>query len=230
MTLRVIDVETTGTNPDTDRIVEIASIDLTRDGEFYRAIERLVNPGIPIPPLASSVHHIIDADVASQPPLAAVIAEFAGADCYVAHNAAFEQSFLSAHLGGKPDWVCTMKCALRLWPDAPGFSNQALRYWLGILNPFDITRESLQAHRALSDVYVTAAIFLEMLKRAKYAQLVAWSREPKLYTRFAFGKHKGQPLSDVPDDYLRWVVEKSDLDADAKFSAKHWLAQRKSAA
>lgn len=57
-----IDLETTGTDPATARIVEIALVD--PDGT--RRVRR-INPGIPIPPEATAVHGITDADVADCP-------------------------------------------------------------------------------------------------------------------------------------------------------------------
>ena len=45
-----------------------------------------------------------------------------------AHRASFEQRHCTPDLTGSADWVCTWKCALRLWPDLPRFSNQMLRY------------------------------------------------------------------------------------------------------
>ncbi len=60
------DLETTGTRPESDRIVEISVLKLNVDGTS-QTITRLVNPGMPIPPGASEVHGITDADVAEAP-------------------------------------------------------------------------------------------------------------------------------------------------------------------
>src|SRR5262249_48851739 len=121
--LRVIDIETTGTNPETDAIIEIASVDLTPEGNLVNLMQAFVNPGRPIPPHVSAVHHIVDEDVANAPDLATAIERFRGADVYAAHNAAFDRSFIAASgidlcpapQGEPPAWVCTYKCALRLW-------------------------------------------------------------------------------------------------------------------
>jgi DNA polymerase-3 subunit epsilon len=59
-----LDLETTGTNVQTDRIVEISTLKVFPDGN-QKTFTRLVNPGIPIPAEATSVHGITDADVAS---------------------------------------------------------------------------------------------------------------------------------------------------------------------
>lgn len=61
-----IDLETTGVNPGTDRIVEIAVIKLLTDGT--RIVKRkLINPGMPIPPSSSEVHGITDEMVKDAP-------------------------------------------------------------------------------------------------------------------------------------------------------------------
>lgn len=62
--IRVIDIETTGIDPGTDAIIEIASVDMVRDGGITNAMDTLVRPTKPIPPGASAVHHIVDEDVA----------------------------------------------------------------------------------------------------------------------------------------------------------------------
>ena len=60
------DLETTGTNIIDDRIVELSYIKIHPDGHEESATMR-INPGRPIPPSASAVHHITDADVADKP-------------------------------------------------------------------------------------------------------------------------------------------------------------------
>lgn len=60
------DLETTGTNVTHDRIVEISIIKVLPGGEEVERTRR-VNPEIPIPPEATAVHHITDADVAEEP-------------------------------------------------------------------------------------------------------------------------------------------------------------------
>lgn len=231
MTLRVIDLETTGTEPDTDRICEIASVDLVKDPlgmiGMKNAQQHICDPGIPIPCTASAVHQLIDDDVKGCPTFEDVLPSYLGGTVYIAHNAEFEQKFLDVALG-KPNWFCTYKTALRVWPDAPSHSNQALRYWLGILSPFGIDRHFIDPHRALSDCYVTGEIFSRIIKLAPWAQLLQWSKEPALKTIINFGtKHKGQRYDEAADDYLEWIIKKSDMDESTKFSAQYWLANKK---
>ena len=127
-------------------------------------------------------------------------------------------------------WVCTYKCALRVWPDLPSHGNQALRYQFGLINPLGVDRAKLVPHRALSDAIVTAAVFFELTKHATWPQLVQWSYEPALLTYFRFGMHRGERFDAAPEDYLRWIAEGNhDLSEDVRFSARYWLGRRPAA-
>ncbi|MCS6823751.1 MAG: 3'-5' exonuclease [Cytophagaceae bacterium] len=69
--LAFFDLETTGTNISTDRIVEIAIVKVMPSQEIIKKTQR-INPTIPIPPEASMVHGIYDRDVADAPVFASV--------------------------------------------------------------------------------------------------------------------------------------------------------------
>jgi DNA polymerase-3 subunit epsilon len=60
------DLETTGTNIMSDRIVEISIVKLMPNGE-ENVKTRRINPGMPIPPEATAIHHITNEDVANEP-------------------------------------------------------------------------------------------------------------------------------------------------------------------
>jgi exodeoxyribonuclease X len=224
--VRVIDIETTGIDLSQDKIIEMASVDVSGDG-IKNAMDTLVQPGRLIPPAASAIHHLIDDDVKDAPMLGDVIGRFMGADVYVAHNSEFERSFLAGEGIELGPWICTYKCALRVWPDFDGYSNQVLRYALGRVIPFPgVDRHSISPHRASFDVVVTAAIFEELTKKASWSDLVQWSAEPALHTRFHFGKHRGKrydEVATVEPSYLTWIIGKSHLREDVKHSAKFWL-------
>ena len=191
--IRVISMETAGIDPAADAIIEIASVDMVRGGGITNAMDSLVRPGKPIPPGASAIHHIIDEDLKDAPALSDVIDRFRGADVYVAHNCEFEASFFTAQGIELGPWICTYKCALRVWPEFEGHGDQELRYALGRAVPFPgLERGTIAPHRAAFDVIVTASIFEELIKHARWSELVQWSREPALYTKFHFGKYRGR--------------------------------------
>ncbi|HQR21917.1 MAG TPA: exonuclease domain-containing protein [Burkholderiaceae bacterium] len=217
----VVDCETTGVDED-DTVVEIAVVRLDDGAEF----SSLINPGRPIPPMASAVHHLTDADVAGAPHLADLegeLRQFIGGRTLVAHNAAFDSRMLPA-LGTAP-WLCTMRLAKHLYPEAPGFSNQVLRYWLGLA----VDTRDLAPHRALADALVTAAVLRTQLAACRErwgfdgsAELVAKANSPARVEYLYFGKeHWGKRIADVPSGYLRWMIEKADrVDPDIRYSAE----------
>jgi hypothetical protein len=75
-------------------------------------------------------------------------------------------------------------------------------------------------------VIITAAVFEELIKRARWSELVQWSSEPALHARFHFGKYRRRRYEEIATsdpDYLRWIVDKSELEEGIKHSARHWL-------
>jgi DNA polymerase III subunit epsilon len=63
------DLETTGVNVGSDRIVEIAVLKVHPDGK-KELLNQRVNPTIPIPPASSAIHGIFDKDVLDKPTFA----------------------------------------------------------------------------------------------------------------------------------------------------------------
>ena len=232
----VIDLETTGIDPQIDAIVEMAGV--WREGDFdeknsMKAYAALCNPGRTIPPEAKSVHHIVEKMVSGAPDpltvwanLITAYGEFApsdGSPTLVAHNAKFDRGFMNKllpELEGYPFWVCTYKCAMVMYPDAPSHSNQGLRYWLELEPEIP---DNLYPHRALYDAIVTEAILQEMLKDKPLEELVEISSKPILLTKVRFGKWKGSQWNHVPRDYLSWIVRQGDMDEDVLFTARHYL-------
>jgi exodeoxyribonuclease X len=172
--IRIIDLETTGTTAD-DTVVEIAAVDLV-GADIVIVGSDLVRPWTAIPPQASAVHHITNEDVERCKPLEDHLPHYLdefrafGVDVFASHNWRFEAQWLEDKLEGRPA-ICTYKCALRVWPNAPAHNNQALRYWLRPrgLNPMIAS----SSHRALPDAYVTAFILRELLEAATLDELLA---------------------------------------------------------
>jgi DNA polymerase III subunit epsilon len=72
--LVVLDLETTGTWVEKDKIVEIGLIKLMPDGTKFNYIKR-VNPGMPIPPNVTRIISITDDDVKDKPPFKEIAKE-----------------------------------------------------------------------------------------------------------------------------------------------------------
>ncbi|OYX36316.1 MAG: DNA polymerase III subunit epsilon [Caulobacterales bacterium 32-69-10] len=227
--VRVIDLETAGTGA--ADVCEIGWQDVVRgeDGRWTVSAERgarFVNPGRPISPATMAIHHILDEEVAGAPfwkdAAPQVLRPEGGVLALAAHRSAFEQRFCTPALSGGADWICTWKCALRLWPHLESFSNQMLRYQR---RPQGLDhRAGLPAHRAMPDAYVTAHHLRDMLNEAPLEQLMAWSREPGLFPRVPRGPHRGAPWAALAVEAVRALAQERDVDV--RFSAETELRRR----
>ncbi len=94
-----LDLETTGVSSDRDKIIEAAAVKFNGT-KIIATYETLVNPGIPIPDIASQITGIKDADVANAPSFDEVrdeLAEFIGDAPIVGHFIQFDTDFLKAN-------------------------------------------------------------------------------------------------------------------------------------
>ena len=233
--LRVIDLETTGNSFTDGGVVEIGWQDVAPDGEGGWALRGgpgaiLIDPVNPISPATSAIHHIVDEDVAAAPLWQAAAPDILRASpgpaplALVAHRASFEQRWCGQSFTGGLPWICTYKSALRIWPDAPGHSNQGLRYWR---RPAGLDRAlGLPAHRAGPDAYVTAYHLRDMLAVASVAELIAWSSEPALLIKIPYGKLRGRRFRDLDAADLERVLTAERVDGDIAFTVRYELARR----
>lgn len=241
--LAVVDLETTGLSIDRDRIVEISVLVVAPDGTRTSKTKR-VNPGMPIPPEATAVHGITDADVAGEPRFAQIAAsflEFLGDADIAGYNIReFDLPFLAREFerAGK-----AFSVEGRAVVDAMEIFKRKERRDLAAAYRFycDKSREDL--HSADADVQACAEILDAQLGR--YADL---PRDPAaldaLFRRGApgldtggkfawqgaevvvnFGKMKGVPLRRIAAEdpsYLEWMIAK-DFAPDTKEIARRAL-------
>lgn len=220
--VRVIDLETGG--PGADAVCEIGwqDVEIGPDGVWRLSPEGgalFVNPGRAISADTMAVHHIRDEQVADAPywrDVAPTVLRTPDTPVLAAHRAPFEQRFCRPGLTGGAGWICTWKCALRLWPELPRFSNQMLRY---LRRPEGLDHEKgLPAHRAFPDAYVTAHHLRDMLNTASVETLLRWSAEPGLLPRVPSGPDRGRPWIQLGDGALAALA--ADRDADVRFTAR----------
>ena len=231
------DLETTGVDPGTDRIVEISILRVEPDGSRVTRTRR-INPGRPIPEGATAVHGIRDEDVADAPSFRQIakglVEMLEGADLAGFNVARFDIPLLDREfrdngfdLGlDKRRIVDAMTIFHRM---EPRDLSAATRFYLG--------REHTGAHEAEADVAASFEILEAQLERyddipQTVDALDAWLRRiPENAADqsgkfvhedgrvvFNFGKHKGMPLAEVAasaPDYLQWILG-SDFPDDAK--------------
>jgi CBS domain-containing protein len=165
-----VDCETTGLDPATARLLEIAAVAL--DGDRVAATPlyaSLVDPGVAIPAAAAAVHGI--ETVAGAPAPAAVLPRFVEAVAgrvVIGHSIGFDLAIVAAECrrAGLPPWQPARTLDLRLLaqvvaPRLPGYSLEALAVWLDV--PLD------ERHRAAGDARAAAALFVALVPRLREA-------------------------------------------------------------
>ncbi|MGH7678358.1 MAG: UvrD-helicase domain-containing protein, partial [Gemmatimonadaceae bacterium] len=158
-----IDLETTGKDPDTCHVVDIAAVRVRR-GEIVAEWASLVKPTIPIPADATRTHGISNADVANAPTFAEAwvkFREFCGNDIVVAHNGYKYDFRILRRLAGSLDGLGTydtLPLARELVPESRSLEHLAAKWNI----------DAGRAHRALPDAKALAKVFLR-LNEAKLA-------------------------------------------------------------
>lgn len=163
----VFDLETTGLDVARDSIVSIGGLRM-HGATMYRGatIDRLVNPGRPIPPHATAVHGITDDMVAAAGSFDAVWKELDGlmrGTVLVGHNVGFDIAHLArAATEAGIDWtppayLCTYLLVGALLPALPSLSLDAVASEFGV--------PVRGRHTALGDCLATGAVLARLLPR-----------------------------------------------------------------
>ena len=167
----ILDIETTGLSKYRHKITEIAAIKV-ENNEIVDEFQTLINPRMPIPSFITRLTGITNEMVQSAPTIDQIMPHFlnfVGDTVIVAHNATFDFGFLdhNAKIVGASfdnEKLCTRKLANRLLPDLPSKKLSLICDHLGIINE--------QAHRAMTDVKVTAEIFSKFLNDLEFLGIV----------------------------------------------------------
>ena len=181
------DLETTGTVPGVDQIVEIGAVTFN-NGVVESVFSTLVYPRKSIPPGASAVNGITDDMVSGKPVIEDLLpsfAEFCGDLPMVAHNAPFDAQFLTSDIkkfespAPKGIVLDTLPISRKVFP---GLAN----YKLGTLVQH-LKIPSTGFHRAEEDATYCGQLFTELMKRISVAgkapeieNLVSLTGKPEL--------------------------------------------------
>lgn len=163
----VVDVETTGMDPVSDRITEIAMMKV-RNGVLVDEFSTLVNPLVSIPATITrltGIDNLMVRDAPTAREVAPYIRTFLGDDVFTAHNASFDWGFVTetvrreTGLGLGNLQLCTVKLSRRILPQLPSKSLGVVAQHLNIRIP--------DRHRASGDAYATALVLITYLSHLK---------------------------------------------------------------
>ena len=222
-----IDLETTGVNLSSDRIVEVAIVKILPDGS--RQVKRkLINPEMPIPQVVIDIHGIDDAMVKDAPTFKQSANEL---------KQFIENCDLGGYNSNRFDIPMLMEEILRIgmavdlstkrmidvqhifYTMEPRTLSAAVKFYCG--------KELTDAHSAEADVNATIDVLLSQMDRypqlgSSIESILSFIGEEKVvdYARrfifnekgvevFNFGKHKGRPVIDVlkaEPQYYDWMM------------------------
>ena len=176
------DLETTGLNPDKDKITEIAACRFI-NGEFTEEFTTLINPGIPIPKNITALTGITNKMVENAPSINDALPDFMkfiGSTPLVAQNINFDYNFINKNLQGSnsPFSEIPLYDTLSL---ARGFIYFYNSFSLGSLcDYYGIKIEN--AHRASADALCTGKLFVYLLQEALSKPLTLIQRIENLFS------------------------------------------------
>lgn len=164
MLYAIIDIETTGGNPKSSKITEIA-IYKSNGIEIVDQYVSLVNPEVNIPDFIVNLTGISNSMVQSAPKfyeIAKEIVEFTEDCVFVAHNVAFDYTvvryeFKSLGFDYRRKHLCTVRASRYILPDLESYSLGKLTRSLGI--------ELIGRHRAGGDAFATAKLFALLFEK-----------------------------------------------------------------
>lgn len=237
--LAFLDLETTGINLSTDRIVEISILKIMPDGQ-EQVLTKRINPGMKIPAESSAIHGITDADVKDAPLFKEAAEELraflnncdlAGYNSNKFDIPMLAEEFLRAETGFDEN---------RRYIDVMRIFTLMEKRTLEAAYKFFCNKELINAHSAEADVRATYEVLLGQLERyketlksdvqalhefSKDGDFVDFGRrmimkDGKEY--FNFGKYTGQACADVykrEPQYFDWIY-KSDFPLHTKLKLK----------
>jgi CBS domain-containing protein len=163
------DTETTSLDPRVARIVEVGAARLASgrlsEGDTFRA---LINPGIPIPQVSTSIHGIDDVKVAGAPDFAnswPLISDYLGGSVVIGHSIGYDLAIITSECDragihfSRPRTLDVRLLAQIVEPSLAGFSLDNLAAWLGV--------EASDRHSALGDALTAARIFVALVPKLR---------------------------------------------------------------
>lgn len=223
-----LDCETTGLDPQKDKIIEVAVAVFNFD-TILESFETLIDPKQEIPEDSIKIHHITQDMVEGKPLIKEVLPEITrliGDHYIVGHGVQFDLDILehaAKNVGMSfPYKAKNIMDTLRL---ARAYGQSPTNALSTLKTHFNIQQEG--AHRAMTDVKVNIEVFKSLvLNYQTAADVLKELSKPILLPIMPLGKYKGRPLKEIPLDYLRWSSNQN-FDQDLSYSIRQEIKKRK---
>lgn len=232
-----LDLETTGLEPQ-DKICSIAILAITQENKT--PLYDLVNEGKKVSVKASSVNHITNEMLKSQPKLKEsetykfLEQNNLEENTIIGHNIKFDLEMLRAvGFEFKGSVIDTLRVTKHLIPECEIYALQILRYELKLYKEEEAQKrafgvsEKLCAHNALCDAFVVKSLYDYLLEIQTREKMVELTFQNVLMQKLPFGKHEGKYIEDVfmnDRGYLEWMLHNVlDLDEDLQYSIDYYF-------
>lgn len=221
----IIDFETTGTDYKTAEIIESGFC--IRENNEWIIFQELHKPmTTKIPPMVESITYITNDMVGNSPTFINTKDTFQSVvdgftDGYaVGHNYFYDMKVGQNHGIIMPvNSICTWRMAKKLFNGVDDIESTTLPY-LRFALELDVPIE-MRCHRGGNDCFITGKLLEVMvdlmessglldLDKPYGPQIAHWAAEPIIYSKFPFGKHKGENVDDIPISYINWAFNNMD--------------------
>ncbi len=155
------DIETTGLNPQTDKVIEIGAVKV-KDKKIVEYFSELINPGIKLSPLIANLTGISDnmlKDADTEERVIQKFVDFTEDYVVIGHNILFDYSFIKTaaggfHMGFEKKGIDTLELCRKLHGSLESRSLESMCRYYNINNE--------HAHRAYEDAKATVVLYVKL--------------------------------------------------------------------
>ena len=209
-----VDIETTGLDPLTERIIEIGAVKVV-NGKTAAGFSQLINPGRPLTERIINLTGIRDDMLREAPDAEGVLEaflDFAGEDILLGHNILFDYSFLKRYYAGMKisyarRGIDTLAIARMFHNDLESRSLTSMCRYYRI--------DNRHAHRALDDAAAARDLYFKMAEQFYEAK-----EAPFLPRELIFRVKKEEPITRRQKNYLLDLMKCHKIEAQSILDGK----------
>ena len=202
-----LDLETTGLDPATDKIIEIGAVKV-RNGEIAETFQSFVNPGRLLPEKIIELTGICDEDLKKAKNIEEILPAFLtflGEDCFLGHSVLFDYSFLKravVNLDGKNKFEKSAMDTLKI--SRKHLANLESRRLSYLCAYYGIEQK---AHRALGDAIATHLLYQRLLE-----EFYTGNEDDFKATNLIYNVKRQTPITKAQKERLSRLITLHNID------------------